>query len=54
MSLKDKLVSSFLAFELDADISSPVHEIRSNSIKQFEKIGFPDRKNEYWKYVSYF
>ena len=51
MSLKDKLVSSFLAFELDADISSPVHEIRSNSIKQFEKIGFPDRKNEYWKYT---
>ena len=46
MSLKEKLVSSFLAFELDADINSPVHDIRSKSIKAFEKIGFPDRKNE--------
>ena len=51
MSLKEKLVSSFLAFELDADINSPVHDIRSKSIKGFEKIGFPDRKNEFWKYT---
>ena len=51
MSLKEKLVSSFLAFELDADINSPVHDIRSKSIKAFEKIGFPDRKNEFWKYT---
>ena len=51
MSLKEKLVSSFLAFELDADINSPVHDIRSKSIKEFEKIGFPDRKNEFWKYT---
>ena len=52
MSLKEKLVSSFLAFELDADINSPVHDIRSKSIKEFEKIGFKDRKNEYWKYTQ--
>ncbi len=51
MSLKEKLVSSFLAFELDSDINSPVHDIRSKSIKKFEKIGFPDRKNEFWKYT---
>ena len=51
MSLKDKLVSSFLAFELDADINSSIHEIRSKSIKDFEKIGFPDRKHEDWKYT---
>ena len=51
MSLKEKLVSSFLAFELDADINSPVHDIRSKSIKEFEKIGFPDRKDEFWKYT---
>ena len=51
MSLKEKLVSSFLAFELDADINSPVHDIRSKSIKGFEKIGFPNRKNEFWKYT---
>lgn len=51
MSLKDKLVSSFLAFELDADINSSIHAIRSKSIKDFEKIGFPDRKHEDWKYT---
>ena len=51
MSLKEKLVSSFLAFELDADINSDVHDIRSKSIKEFEKIGFPDKKHEYWKYT---
>ena len=50
MSLKEKLVSSFLAFELDADINSDVHDIRSKSIKEFEKIGFPDKKNEYWTF----
>ena len=51
MSLKEKMVSSFLAFELDTDINSSVHEIRSKSIKDFEKIGFPGKKNEYWKYT---
>lgn len=51
MSLEEKLVSSFLAFELDIDINSPIHDIRSKSIKRFEKIGFPDKKDEYWKYT---
>ena len=51
MSLKEKLVSSFLAFELDTDINSPIHDIRSKSIKEFEKVGFPDKKNEFWKYT---
>ena len=51
MSLEEKLVSSFLAFELDSDINSPIHDIRSKSIKRFEKIGFPEKKNEYWKYT---
>jgi len=51
MSLKEKMVSSFLAFELDTNINSPVHDIRSESIKDFEKIGFPSKKNEYWKYT---
>tara|TARA_B100001175_G_scaffold311287_1_gene315507 strand:- start:489 stop:1841 length:1353 start_codon:yes stop_codon:yes gene_type:complete len=51
MSLKEKLVSSFLAFELDTNINSPIHNIRSKSIKEFEKIGFPNRKNEFWKYT---
>jgi Fe-S cluster assembly protein SufD len=51
MSLKEKMVSSFLAFELDTDINSKVHDIRTKSIKDFEKIGFPTKKNEYWKYT---
>ena len=51
MSLKEKLVSSFLAFELDTDIMSNVHKIRSQSIKEFEKIRFPNSKDEYWKYT---
>ena len=41
MPLADKLVSSFLAFELDIDIQSPVHNIRTDAIKSFEKLGFP-------------
>ncbi|MDC0593619.1 Fe-S cluster assembly protein SufD, partial [Flavobacteriaceae bacterium] len=52
MSLADKLVSSFLAFELDVNIQSPVHNIRTEAIKEFEKLGFPDKKLEAWKYTS--
>ena len=37
MSLQEKLISSFLAFELDINIQSPVHNIRTNAIKNFEK-----------------
>ena len=52
MSLVDKLVSSFLAFELDINIQSPVHNIRTQAIKEFEKLGFPNKKLEAWKYTS--
>ena len=52
MSLADKLVSSFLAFELDTNILSPVHKIRTEAIKEFEKLGFPNKKLEAWKYTS--
>mgnify|MGYP000100182674 CR=1 FL=1 len=38
MELKDKLVSSFMAFEDRIDIDSPVHDIRSEAIKAFEAI----------------
>ena len=34
MSLKDKLVTSFLAFENQTDIDSPIHEIRVEAIKR--------------------
>ena len=52
MSLADKLVSSFLAFELDIDIQSPIHAKRTNALKEFEKLGFPTKKDEAWKYLS--
>ncbi|WP_394747880.1 Fe-S cluster assembly protein SufD [Spongiimicrobium salis] len=52
MDLKDKLVSSFLAFENNVDVENPVHDIRSNAIKTFETKGFPSKKEEAWKYTS--
>jgi Fe-S cluster assembly protein SufD len=52
MELKEKLVSSFLAFENNVDVDSPVHDIRSEAIKSFEEKGFPSKKEEAWKYTS--
>ena len=54
MELKEKLVSSFLAFENKGgvDLDSKVHEIRSKAIQSFEKAGFPTKKDEEWKYTS--
>ena len=52
MELKEKLISSFLAFENRVDIDSPVHDVRSEAIKIFETQGFPTKKDEAWKYTS--
>ena len=52
MKLSEKLLSSFLAFELDININSPLHNIRTDAIKRFEKLGFPNKKLEDWKYTS--
>ena len=52
MDLKDKLLSSFLAFENNVDLDNPVHEVRSEAIKNFEVKGFPSKKEEAWKYTS--
>lgn len=52
MDLKDKLVSSFLAFENSVDVEHPIHDIRSEAIRNFELKGFPSRKDEAWKYTS--
>ncbi len=52
MELKDKLLSSFLAFEENVNMNSDIHEIRSRAIKDFEAAGFPTRKQEAWKYTS--
>ncbi len=52
IDLKEKLLSSFIAFENQTNIDSYVHDIRSEAIKQFELVGFPNKKLENWKYTS--
>ena len=52
MNLKEKLVSSFMAFENSVDVDHFVHDVRSEAIKTFENKGFPNKKQEAWKYTS--
>lgn len=52
MELKDKLISSFLAFEERINMNTDIHEIRTRAIKDFENSGFPTKKEEAWKYTS--
>ncbi|MFK5972091.1 MAG: Fe-S cluster assembly protein SufD [Flavobacteriaceae bacterium] len=52
MDLKEKLISSFMAFENNVDVEHPVHDIRSEALKNFEIKGFPSKKEEAWKYTS--
>jgi len=50
--LKDKILSSYVAFENDKDTNSEIHDIRSKALQNFEELGFPTRKLEEWKYTS--
>ena len=52
MEFKEKLISSYLAFEEDLDLTDTVHETRANALKVFEEKGFPSKKDELWKYTS--
>ncbi|QXP63742.1 MULTISPECIES: Fe-S cluster assembly protein SufD [unclassified Polaribacter] len=52
MELKDKIVSSYVAFENDVDINSEIHNIRTKALQNFETLGFPTKKLEEWKYTS--
>ena len=52
MDLKEKLLSSFMAFEERVDVHSDLHDIRTEAIKNFENKGFPGKKEEAWKYTS--
>ena len=52
MDLKDKLITSFMAFEDRVDVDNYVHDLRSEAIKIFEEKGFPSKKDEAWKYTS--
>ena len=52
MELKEKILSSYVAFENRVDINSDVHAIRSKALQNFEEVGFPTKKLEAWKYTS--
>ena len=52
MELKEKLLSSFMAFEEKIDVHSALHDVRTLAIKNFENKGFPTKKEESWKYTS--
>ncbi len=52
MDLKEKLLSSFMAFEERIDVHSELHDVRTAAIKNFENKGFPSKKEESWKYTS--
>ena len=52
MSLKDKLLSSYLTFQENADLDNSIHDIKDEAIKVFEEQGFPTKKDENWKYTS--
>ncbi|MFV8374953.1 Fe-S cluster assembly protein SufD [Flavobacterium sp. LB1P71] len=52
MELKEKLLSSFMAFEERVDVHSELHDVRTSAIKNFEDKGFPTKKDEAWKYTS--
>lgn len=53
MELKEKLISSFVAFEegLKGE-HDRLHDIRLEALKLFEEKGFPTKKEEAWKYTS--
>ncbi|NQY06886.1 MAG: Fe-S cluster assembly protein SufD, partial [Flavobacteriaceae bacterium] len=52
MELKEKILSSYVAFENNLNVNSDVHKIRSKAFQNFEKLGFPSKKLEAWKYTS--
>lgn len=52
MSLKEKILSSYMGLEDYLADDSPLHDLRSKAIKRFEAQGFPHKKQEAWKYTS--
>ncbi|WP_369047901.1 Fe-S cluster assembly protein SufD [Tenacibaculum sp. UWU-22] len=52
MELKEKIVSSYVAFENRMNINNDIHEIRTKALQNFEELGFPTKKLEDWKYTS--
>ena len=52
MDLKEKILSSYVAFEDAIDVNTDIHDIRTKALKEFERLGFPSKKLEAWKYTS--
>ncbi|WP_010251148.1 Fe-S cluster assembly protein SufD [Myroides injenensis] len=53
MELKEKLISSFVAFEQGLKGEHDcLHNIRLEGLETFENKGFPSKKEEAWKYTS--
>lgn len=52
--LKDKLESSYIVFEneLNGEAETPVHQMRRDAFQNFEKLGFPTKRHEEWKYTN--
>lgn len=52
--LKEKLLSSFIAFEEGIDVAgnTSLHDMRVEALKTFENKGFPTKKEEAWKFTS--
>jgi Fe-S cluster assembly protein SufD len=48
----EKLLSSFMILENQADIDTDLHKLRTAALKKFETKGFPTKKEEAWKYTS--
>jgi Fe-S cluster assembly protein SufD len=46
MELKEKLISSFMAFEERIDVHAELHDVRTAAIKNFENKGFPTKKKK--------
>jgi Fe-S cluster assembly protein SufD len=53
-ALKDTLESSFIVFEneLNGEAHNPIHKIRQQAFQRFEKMGFPTKRDEEWKYTN--
>lgn len=53
-ALKDKLESSFIVLEneLNGQTHSPIHRIRQEAFQRFERMGFPTKRDEEWRYTN--
>ena len=47
MDLKEKLVSSFMAFEEQVDVNASLHDVRTMAIKNFETKVFLRKKRKH-------